>query len=198
MALLVAPEPFRPGPAVQAPVMIVPRVFQPDYCRYLIETYHARGNEPSGFMQQTPDGAKLMLDDSVKRRRDHVVPRGSALEAEIRHVFNRRLLPEVYKVTHHQVKGHEDFKIVRYSEEEQGFFKPHRDNTTEATVGRRFAVTLNLNTGAYDGGHLVFPEYGDIGYRPAIGEAVVFSCALLHEARPVTRGERFVLLAFLY
>jgi predicted 2-oxoglutarate/Fe(II)-dependent dioxygenase YbiX/peroxiredoxin len=184
-----------PMPA-QAPVVIVPDVLTAEHCRYLIDVYRARGNEPSGFMEQRDGRSVLVEDPTVKRRRDHVIPRGSALEAEIRHVFARRLIPALARATHYEPKGHEDFKIVRYSEDEQGFFKPHRDNTTEAARTRKYAVTLNLNTGEYEGGHLVFPEYGQIGYRPRVGEAVAFSCSLLHEARPVTKGERFVLLAF--
>jgi predicted 2-oxoglutarate/Fe(II)-dependent dioxygenase YbiX len=43
----------------------------------------------------------------------------------------------------------------------------------------------------------MFPEYGDYRYKPATGAAVVFACSLLHEALPVTRGQRFALLSFL-
>ena len=74
----------------------------------------------------------------------------------------------------------------------------HRDNTTKGTSHRRFAVTINLNAAEYEGGELWFPEYGKRLYKPATGSAVVFSCSLLHEARPVTKGIRFALLPFLY
>ena len=63
---------------------------------------------------------------------------------------------------------------------------------------RRFAVTLNLNVEDYDGGELRFPEFGARRYKRPTGDAVVFSCSLLHEALPVTRGERFAFLPFLY
>ena len=33
---------------------------------------------------------------------------------------------------------------------------------------------------------------------PVTGDAVIFSCYLVHEALPVIRGERFVLLTFFY
>ena len=33
---------------------------------------------------------------------------------------------------------------------------------------------------------------------PPAGGAVVFSCSLLHEATPVTRGTRYAVLPFLY
>ena len=59
------------------------------------------------------------------------------------------------------------------------------------------ALTLNLNSDEYDGGELMFPEYGDYRHKPPAGAAVVFSCSLLHEALPVTRGQRFALLSFL-
>ena len=63
---------------------------------------------------------------------------------------------------------------------------------------RQFAVSLNLNTGDYEGGELEFPEFGDALYLPAIGAAAVFSASLLHAARPVTKGRRYVLLTFLH
>jgi predicted 2-oxoglutarate/Fe(II)-dependent dioxygenase YbiX len=59
-------------------------------------------------------------------------------------------------------------------------------------------VTINLNAGGYDGGDLRFPEFGGRTYRAPTGGAVVFSCSLLHEATPVTRGTRYAFLPFLY
>ena len=59
-------------------------------------------------------------------------------------------------------------------------------------------VTLNLNTGEYEGGLLRFPEFGRQTYEPPLGGAIVFSCSLLHEALPVTAGERYAFLPFLY
>ena len=58
-------------------------------------------------------------------------------------------------------------------------------------------MSLNLNDD-YSGGELRFTEFGDDRYRPAAGDAVIFSCAHLHEVIPVTRGKRFALLTFLY
>ena len=54
-----------------------------------------------------------------------------------------------------------------------------------------------MNTGEYEGGDLRFPEYGIDLYRPPTGGAIVFSCSLLHEVLPVTKGRRFVFLTFL-
>ena len=59
-------------------------------------------------------------------------------------------------------------------------------------------MTLNLNAEDYDGGELCFPEFDNATYKPATGEAVIFSCDLLHEATDVTEGQRYVLLSFMY
>ena len=188
--------------ARHAPVMVIPNVLSDEWCRYLRAVHDREGNAPSGFMQQVKDQTVEMQDPNVKIRRDHVIQPGSQLDGAITHLFSRRLIPEIQKATHARISRHEEFKVVRYNAADGGHFRAHRDNTTQATRTRLFAVTLNLNTGGpdgdYDGGQLVFPEYGEVGYRPAPGAALVFSCTLLHEARPVIAGSRYVLLAFLH
>lgn len=77
-------------------------------------------------------------------------------------------------------------------------FNAHRDNTTKGTAHRRFAVTINLDADAYEGGDLSFPEFGSRRYRAATGGAVVFSCSLMHKVDPVIAGRRFAFLPFLY
>jgi predicted 2-oxoglutarate/Fe(II)-dependent dioxygenase YbiX len=95
------------------------------------------------------------------------------------------------------VTRREDFRIACYDASRGGYFRPHRDNTTDGTAHRRFAMSLLLNND-YDGGFFRFPEYGKHTFRPEAGGAVIFSCSLLHEATDVTAGRRFVLLSFLY
>jgi predicted 2-oxoglutarate/Fe(II)-dependent dioxygenase YbiX len=111
--------------------------------------------------------------------------------------MTRRVLGEIRRVHHMEIIGHEAFRIGCYEAAEKGFFGRHRDNATPYTAHRRYALTLNLNQD-YEGGELRFPEYGRMLYRPPAGGAVVFSCALLHEALPVTAGRRFVLLSFFF
>jgi predicted 2-oxoglutarate/Fe(II)-dependent dioxygenase YbiX len=92
----------------------------------------------------------------------------------------------------------ERYLVACYNSEEGGHFRPHRDNTTKGTAHRRFAVSLFLNSGEYEGGFLHFPEFGKALYSAPAGGAVVFSCSLLHEATPVTQGRRYMFLPFLY
>jgi predicted 2-oxoglutarate/Fe(II)-dependent dioxygenase YbiX len=61
----------------------------------------------------------------------------------------------------------------------------------------RFALSVNLND-AFEGGTLSFPEYGPKAYKMPAGTGVVFSCSLLHQVAPVTRGQRYAFLPFLY
>ena len=86
--------------------------------------------------------------------------------------------------------------LVACYEAGAGHFRPHRDNTTRGTAHRRFAVTINLNAEEYEGGELRFPEFGTETYRAPTGGAIVFASSLLHEVTLVTRGRRYVFLAF--
>lgn len=200
---LVAWLEARPQPAPMempgvAPVLCVPRVLERDFCRALIEAYETRGNEPSGTLHDSRGGAqKVKLDPSLKVRRDHHV-RDPALHDRIRVAIKARVLPEIYKAYHYRVTSFEEFKIVCYEARDGGHFAPHRDNNSLSSAHRRFAMTLNLNTEDYEGGHLRFPEYGPHLYRPGTGDAVIFSCSLVHQALPVTAGRRFVLLSFFF
>lgn len=180
-----------------APALVIPRVFEPDFCARLIEAFHQRGHEESGIFSLEEGELHHRVDHTMKKRFDHYV-RDENLTQAISGRMSRRVLPEIFKAFCYRVTRLEEFKIVCYRASEKGYFRPHRDNLSPQTVHRRFALTLNLNAGEYDGGELRFPEYGENLYGAGVGEAIVFSCSLLHEAMDVTRGERYVFLAFLY
>lgn len=180
----------------QAPILLIPNVFELEFCQHLMGLYHADGGQESGFMQRMGDKTVEVLDPAVKQRRDLRITAPSLI-GQINQRIWRRVKPEVEKAFHFNISNFERYLVGCYDDKTAGFFKPHRDNTSIGTVHRRFAMTLNLNTG-YAGGYLRFPEYGSLLYRPAPGEAAIFSCSLLHEATPVTQGQRFALLSFFY
>ena len=180
-----------------APVLIVPRVLEPEVCRHLIGLYDRHGGQQSGFMREEDGRTVGILDHSFKRRADHIIA-DEALQKALSMRLSTRLLPEIRRAYAFAVTRIERWLVACYDGEGGGYFKPHRDNRTGGTAHRRFACTINLNTEEYDGGELRFPEYGDTRYRAPTGGAVIFSCSLLHEAMPVTRGRRYAFLPFLY
>ncbi len=191
----------RIGPPVmaqtQAPVLVVPRIFEPELCQRLIQLYELHGGEESGFMREVDGKTVALLDHSHKRRRDYLISDPDIVQATQTR-FRRRLAPEIKKAFQFEVTRMERYIIACYDSGEGGYFRPHRDNTTKGTAHRRFAVTLNLNSENYEGGFLRFPEFGPQVFKAPTGGAVVFSCSLLHEALPVTKGVRYVFLPFLY
>lgn len=184
------------GGEVPAPVLVLPRVLEPALCERLVAVYEAGGGAESGFMVERDGRTVGVYDDSRKRRRDQTIE-DEALREAIRARISRRIAPEMRKAFQFNATRIERYIVACYDGASGGHFRAHRDNTTPATAHRRFAVTINLN-GAFEGGELWFPEFGPRRYRPPAGGAVVFSCSLLHEARPVTAGRRYALLPFLY
>ncbi|TWC28731.1 peroxiredoxin [Pseudomonas sp. SJZ079] len=189
------------GPAyranLQAPVLVLPRVFEPALCQALMDYYRSQGGEASGFMQDI-DGKTVM-----RLGRDHKVRRDCALEdEELRHACMRRIrqrvVPQLERAFQFRATRMERYLVGCYDASEGGHFRAHRDNTTKGTAHRRFAISLFLNSGDYEGGFLRFPEFGPGLYTAPPGGAVVFSCGLLHEATAVTQGQRFMFLPFLY
>ena len=179
-----------------APVLTLPRILEPEFCATLMAYYRAGGATASGFARDEGGRTVQHIDTFLKRRSD-VTIEDDGLLAAIRSRLEERLFPMVKRALGWQAQHIERYLICRYGEEDLGFFSRHRDDATAGTAHRRFAVSLNLNDG-YEGGDLKFPEFGPRAYRPPAGGATVFCCSLLHEATPVTAGERFVFVPFLY
>jgi predicted 2-oxoglutarate/Fe(II)-dependent dioxygenase YbiX/peroxiredoxin len=190
------PPPLYAGIALQAPILYLPNVFEPELCEKLIEMYETHGNEESGFMREENGKTVLAYDYGHKRRRDHALIDQPLMEAT-RNRITRRILPEIQKVHQFNATRMERYLVACYREQDQAHFEPHRDNTTKGTAHRRFAVSINLNDD-FEGGEIRFPEYGPQSFKPPAGAAVVFSCSMLHAVSTVTRGNRYVFLPFLY
>jgi predicted 2-oxoglutarate/Fe(II)-dependent dioxygenase YbiX len=181
------------------PVMIIPHVFEPELCEFLIAGYKADGGRDSGFMRDVDGRTVEIKDSSHKVRRDWNIEKGNkAIIDTIQDRFLKRVIPEIKKAYQFDVTRMERYIVSCYNADDGGHFNAHRDNTTKGTAHRRFAVSVNLNADEYDGGDLRFREFGMQTYRPPTGGCCIFSCSLLHEATPVTKGVRYAFLPFLY
>ncbi|MFO1068062.1 MAG: redoxin domain-containing protein [Geminicoccaceae bacterium] len=180
-----------------APVLVLPRVFEPEFCKRLIDYYEEKGGVDSGFMRDVGGKTVGIVDYSHKRRSDCNIE-DEGLKVAARQRIERRLIPEIRKAFQFHVTRMERYIVVCYDADTGGHFNAHRDDTTYGTAHRRFAVTINLDADAYEGGDLCFPEFGSRRYRAPTGGAVVFSCSLLHKVWPVTAGKRYAFLPFLY
>jgi hypothetical protein len=188
--------------ASHPPVLIVPDVLSRADCRKLINIFAMQGQtyvEPghgtlppgnSDYKQKIPEYGR-------KDRIDHWI-RQPETNAFIDDRLSRRLFPEIQKSFQYKITRREAYRIGSYEGERGGELHGHRDNTKPMVAHRRFACSINLNTEQFEGGELRYPEFGNQLYRPETGAAITFSCSLLHEPMHVTKGRRFVLLAFLY
>ena len=181
------------SPPAHAPVLVIENVFDPELCSTLIAMWESGQKLDNAVAVGAGEAGRV--DMSLKRRSDvHVADR--ALYERLGARIASRVFPEVERAYQAKMASFELPRVGCYESAAQGFFGRHRDNRTPHTAHRMFAMTVNLNTGAYAGGQLRFPEFGRQLYQPGPGGAVVFSCSLLHEALPVTSGRRFGLFSF--
>jgi len=181
-----------------APVLMVPNLIDVDLRRALIEAFESGAHEIGAMASVDANGdAIVRVSDAKKMRRDLLLDADHPLHGEVVQVLGQRLAPELFRAFHLEVAHADRILIARY-DHTGGYFHRHRDNAAPHVAFRQFAVSINLNTGDYTGGELEFPEFGPELYLPPAGAAAVFSASLLHAARPVLSGSRYVLLTFLH
>jgi hypothetical protein len=184
------------GVPMNAPVLIVPRVFDFAFCELLVKLYDRMGGKDSGFLFDVAGRSQTVIDHRLKRRNDLplVAPE---LRETVCDQLRRRLLPAIQAYFQFAATRMDRHIVACYDSAVGGHFYRHRDNVNAGAEHRRFAVTINLNKD-YDGCDLQFPEFGRKIYRAPVGGAVVFSCGALHQVTPIARGRRYAFLAFLY
>ncbi len=179
-----------------APVLVVPYVFEKELCVELISLHQVQGGRFSGVMKDVANQTVETNDTRHKNRRDIMVT-DPQLQIRLRDRIARRLVPAILQCFQFRVTYFERYLVGCYDAAEGGMFTAHRDNIARGTAHRRLAVTVHLNEN-YEGGELVFPEFGPRTYKGGTGSAFIFSCSVMHEVLPVRRGRRFAFLPFLH
>lgn len=180
-----------------APVLRIPYLLNSDQCGALMATWET-SHQPGKVAGAGQYGESI---NKVLEKRvcyDHFIRDNESLHADIVSTIGPRIRDAVERAFNFDVQCYEPFFIVGYPSSAGGFFGSHRDNIDPAHMHRSFALSVNLNTEEYEGGGVWFPEYADTLYDPPAGDGVVFSCSLLHEAKVVTKGWRFILSGFMW
>jgi hypothetical protein len=93
------PPPSRfAGFEVPAPILVLPHVFEPEFCTQLIALYEQHGGQETGFMQQAHGKTVLRHGHDHKRRSDYVITDSQIIQ-HARQLFTRRVLPEILKAS---------------------------------------------------------------------------------------------------
>ncbi len=180
-----------------APVLAIPDILSHGLCRDLIAHFEAGQPQFGGMASIDAQGRYThKIDVTKKHRHDLELGARDPFLSPVLAGILTRCLPEIKRAFQVEIAHTDRILLARY-DETGGFFKRHRDNSAPSVAFRQFALSINLNDD-YDGGHVLFPEYNSRRYRPRAGAGVVFSCSLLHEAGPVTRGRRYCALTFLH
>jgi PKHD-type hydroxylase len=107
-----------------------------------------------------------------------------------------RVVSGMNKYYQYDISTIEPIQIGRYAE--GGFYNWHMDIGMGGASLRKLSVTVQLSeTHAYEGGELQFRNFKLNESLKDIGSMIVFPSYLLHRVTPVTKGERWSLVAWI-
>jgi peroxiredoxin len=116
---LPPPERFA-GFEVQAPVLVLPDVFEPEFCEGLIGLYDAQDRQETGFMVEVGGRTVQRLDPGHKRRRDHIIE-DAEIVRQIKQRFARMVAPQVAKAFQYNATWMERYLVGCYRVEDGGY-----------------------------------------------------------------------------
>lgn len=184
--------------SMPAPAIALPNLLSAETCAELIVLFESSPTIDGTVARVDAAGRSAnVVDHAKKHRRDLVIASDGPLHSTLRQALLHRCAPQILKAYQARVAFTDRILISRY-DSPGGLFRRHRDNTAGNVAFREFALSVNLNAGAYQGGELLFPEYNDHPHALPTGGGLIFSASVLHEVAPVTTGSRYVLLTFLH
>ena len=115
---LPPPERFA-GIELQAPILFLPNVFEPRFCRHLVELYETHGGEESGFMREVEGKTVMLQDHAHKRRKDYIIEDPDVIR-QTQARIQRRVKPEILKVHSFNATRMERYIVSCYAAEDGG------------------------------------------------------------------------------
>jgi hypothetical protein len=135
------------------------------------------------------------VDTVKKRRRDLFLDTAEC--GPIDELVFGRLKPLLEKDFGVSIRYRERYKIGHYSEHNQGFYNPHSDTQGGMEYRKLSMVICFSGKDEYEGGEFTLVDLNKT-FRFDYGDAIVFDSSLVHGVSPVTRGDRKVLIGFLF
>lgn len=117
--------------------------------------------------------------------------------SKIDNIVYNRVYKSILNKFNKNIKYREQWKVGKYVSDRKGFYDYHRDDVYE-TKYRNISCVLALSEpDDYQGGELHFKELG-IKFKLKKNSMIFFKSSLLHGVTPVTSGERYVLIGFMF
>ena len=178
--------------AENAPGLLSLPFFPPDFCKQTVARARRLRWAVAQVQEEQAGGGERIY---VKPGTRSASILNSVRAAELYQQFERRintiakpLIKQVWRLDLKEVSG---TQMIRYGQ--GGHYVPHADAGRDLPE-RYFTVVCYLNDD-FAGGDTSFPGLGST-VKPKTGQAIVFPARYLHCAEPVTRGEKFVLIAW--
>ena len=158
-----------------APILKIPFVFDQKLCQKILDIWHSVNTEKSlKFSNEEQEAVSKLVDQHLEKR---VLP---CLKNAFQYIPIYREPPRV--IQHTKLQKDRILKV----------------NELSAVQHREFAVIIPLTMNVQEGNEIEFLEYGPTQYHIEVGEALVFSCDLLHQYLSSKKEDIFWFMTFLY
>lgn len=184
------------------PVFKHVRLFTPEQAQSLINQSETAGLSPATYIQH--DGSERVNLEQRSTHAGYFGPGHPIYEAVLKAVqdnleeINRNYDFELYADPKLMLRN---VHVLRYDSNQEGHLRMHADTTGfTGNTDRKLSVSILLNAPCdYDGGRLrMFAgELIEAASGAGMGDAIVFPGFQYHEVTAVTRGQRYVVVAFL-
>lgn len=144
-----------------------------------------------------PGKVGVGVNVNQKRRKDLFIQKSDHLNK-----LDNKIYEKIYfdvRDTFNDINYREPWKLGHYHEEDKGFYNLHTDTAGHrGEKARKISIVCCLSSvDDYEGGQLHFPELKK-EFKLDKGDLIAFKSHLMHGVKPITKGERYVLISFMF
>ena len=166
---------------------IIENFLSKDDCEHILNDLIDKNEKKLGRF-----GDRVRLDQ--KNRYENVLKHKQAFFLE-KKLDNIKI--ELYKRFNCFLVYHEKWKIGYYNGNDNSFYTEHRDNQCRISHRNVSCIIFLSEPDSYTGGELYLREL-DKSFKLNKGSVIFFDSNLMHGVRPVTYGDRYVAISFLF